>query len=207
MTLTYCQINPLNRIIDSGTGATSSSYYYATNAINDPDQTTAGSTLGGHKPFYTTQLGTLYKRYSVLSATATLEAAPTLGSYLLFGRVDRQFSGGAITGLTAPFDQADLERPGTVNRMAVPGQRTRMTLRWNCKGSGFTRDNNVGFVPTSAGGGSDPAMMDYFRFGASTMTAGGASGTTPFGSATLPSCMVRIRYKVLFTDPVDQTIS
>ena len=196
LTLRYTQIQPLNRNLAS---TTYSSYYFSCNSIFDPDQTASGAP--GHQPFYFDQLTALYKRYSVLSSTCTCTAVSG-GPFMLFGRVESSYSVGGPTSFGDSFSQADLERPGTVKRMCVAARPGTVTLRWNCKRATFTRDDNTGIMG-NAGTGSDPAYQDYFRFGANTLVPGGAEGTSAFGSSILPSAIISMTFKVLFTEPVD----
>lgn len=202
--LKYCQIAPLNRVIDGGTGATASSYYYSCNSIYDPDCTKSGAP--GHQPYFYDQLSALYSRYSVLSSKATIRSV-TAGAFILFGRVDRSWpttsSGGSNVPITFldPFTQADLERPGTKHSICVAAKPGRVSLKWNCKQATFDRSENTTTMS------SDPPSMDFFRFGGTLLTSGGAEGTGAFGSSTLPQCVITIEYTVLLTEPVQQAMS
>lgn len=187
--LNYTQIQPVNRVVPGGGGTLTSNYYFATNSIFDPDQTTSGSP--GHQPYYHDQLIGIYSHYSVLSATATMTAISG-GPFVFFGSIQDTIE------LTDTFTAADLERPGV--KMCVPtGTRPgKVTLRWNCKTAALDRYDNTGQIG-NAGTGSDPPKLRYFRFGASIIgTPGGGDITTNYQ----PNAVVRIRYKVMLTTPL-----
>jgi len=202
VTLNYVQIQPISRDLP-GAGPVVSSYYMSCNSIHDPDALISGAP--GHQPYYHDQLMALYRNYSVLSSTCTCYMyGGTTG--VLFGSTDyNQIPLGDFpVDYLDTFDQSQLERPGVKQSiMANAAGKAKVTLHWNCKTAAIDRDQNTGILG-DAGTGTDPAIGNIFRFGFCLMqTPGGADDTT----LNRPNAMIRMRFKVLLSNPRHQAIS
>ena len=175
-----------------GIGGTAATHTFCVNDIFDPDLSGVG-----HQPLGRDQLADIYGRYQVLAATIRVDFVATASGS----------AGTAVCGIDCTDDPTAetnrdtlVERPRSVYKMLSDSDSGPATCQvwkkwtlWNDVGA--TAYNNQGNY--GANTGVSPGHRQFFHVYASS----------PTGTAGACQAVIRINYRVMFTEPKPLTAS